>query len=207
VISDPPERAPVEVRVAQAADAGQLAVTLARAFGDDPLMRWMLPPARRHQRAVEMFSLLLAAQLPLGSTYTAPGHAGAALWTPPGRRLDTGAMAQMNARFPVIFGPNLERALSTYLTFEEYHPASPEHWYLGSIGTHPDWQGRGIGAALLTEVLTIADQAGQAAYLESSKEVNIGFYERFGFVVTGKIELPDGPCVWPMWREPGAAGN
>ena len=41
------------------------------------------------------------------------------------------------------------------------------------------------------------------AYLESSNPENIGYYERFGFRVTGEIQLPDGgPSLWPMWRDP-----
>lgn len=40
------------------------------------------------------------------------------------------------------------------------------------------------------------------AYLESSNPANIGYYQRFGFEVTGEIVLPDGPSLWPMWRQP-----
>ena len=52
------------------------------------------------------------------------------------------------------------------------------------------------------EIVHPGDADGLGAYLESSKEANIPFYQRFGFAVTGQIDLPEGPPVWPMWRDP-----
>jgi hypothetical protein len=51
-------------------------------------------------------------------------------------------------------------------------------------------------------VLDTCDAEGIGAYLESSKESNVPFYERHGFRVTGEIVIPDGPTLWAMWRDP-----
>jgi hypothetical protein len=51
-------------------------------------------------------------------------------------------------------------------------------------------------------MLVRCDEAGLGAYLESSKPENVPYYQRFGFAVTGQIDLPDGPPLWPMWRAP-----
>ena len=45
-----PERRKEAVRKATADDASRLARTLAQAFYEDPLMRWILPNGSRHQR-------------------------------------------------------------------------------------------------------------------------------------------------------------
>ena len=40
------------------------------------------------------------------------------------------------------------------------------------------------------------------AYLESSKERNVAYYARHGFRVREELDLPRGPRVWLMWRDP-----
>ena len=40
------------------------------------------------------------------------------------------------------------------------------------------------------------------AYLESTKERNVGFYEGHGFAVVGREQIPlGGPPLWLMWRD------
>jgi ribosomal protein S18 acetylase RimI-like enzyme len=88
------------------------------------------------------------------------------------------------------------------LGMERRHPREKPHWYLAVLGTDPSAQGQGLGSAVLQPVLERCDTDGIGAYLESSKERNIDFYARHGFRVTGKIRLPRGPTMWPMWRDP-----
>ena len=85
--------------------------------------------------------------------------------------------------------------------FDRHHPTEP-HWYLQMLGTEPQWQGKGIASALLAPVLDRCDRSGQRVYLEASKEQNISFYARHGFTVTEQMQVPKGPTMWVMWREP-----
>jgi ribosomal protein S18 acetylase RimI-like enzyme len=71
------------------------------------------------------------------------------------------------------------------------------------IGVSPERQGEGLGSALIGSVLDRCDREGLAAYLEASNDRSRALYERLGFVVTGgSLDLPDGPRMWPMWRDP-----
>lgn len=63
------------------------------------------------------------------------------------------------------------------------------HQYLFVLGVDPDFQGRGIGAALLRQLCARADAAGTAAYLETDKPSSVRFYERHGFVVKDDITI------------------
>jgi ribosomal protein S18 acetylase RimI-like enzyme len=85
---------------------------------------------------------------------------------------------------------------------ESMHPHEP-HWYLATLGTAVEQQGKGIGSALMAPVLTHCDREGVPCYLESSKERNVPFYRRHGFEVVKEVQIPgDGPSLWTMWRDP-----
>ena len=130
------------------------------------------------------------------------GHPGGALWDAPGRWRTTWVDIVRAAPMMISgVGPRIPRALGGLGQMEKSHPREP-HWYLAILGTDPPQQGKGVGGALMAPVLARCDAERTGAYLESSKPDNVPYYERFGFRVTGQIDLPDGPTMWPMWRDP-----
>jgi hypothetical protein len=192
------------VRVANQADAGPIAASLARAFYDDPVMEFLIPEEASRQRRVGVFFevALTIQHLPQGSVYTDTDRAGGAMWDPPGHwKMRFGQILRGSPKMITAFGRKVPRALRVLSTIEREHPRAP-HWYLAVLGTDPVHQGKGVGSSLLAPVLDRCDQDGTGAYLESSKHSNIAFYRRHGFEVTGEIVLPGGPTVWPMWRDP-----
>ena len=70
------------------------------------------------------------------------------------------------------------------------------------IGSDPSVRGDGFGQALMRSRLDRCDGARAPAYLEASKEELLPYYGRFGFEQIGEIHIPDGPKMWPMWRDP-----
>ena len=194
----------IVVRKAESPDVRPLAAALARAFEDDPVMRWLLPSSRLRRRLPALFELELKyLHLPHGEVYTTADLSGGALWGPPGK-WQTSPLSLLRATPRLIFslGTRIPIALSTIAKVEKVHPREA-HWYLAVLGTEPARQGKGIGSALIAPILERCDQTETPAYLESSKESNIPFYNRHGFEVTGTIDLPrGGPRIWPMWREP-----
>jgi predicted N-acetyltransferase YhbS len=77
------------------------------------------------------------------------------------------------------------------------------YWHLMSLGVDPVHQGTGIGGTLIAPVLSEADAAGRTCYLETTKALNLPFYERHGFQVVRSGALPsDGPAYWTMQRPP-----
>jgi ribosomal protein S18 acetylase RimI-like enzyme len=81
--------------------------------------------------------------------------------------------------------------------------APKRHRYLMVLGVEPKRQGQGVGGALLQPGLELADRERVPCYLETAKEINVRFYEKHGFEVRRKIDLPrGGPPMWTMLREP-----
>ena len=100
---------------------------------------------------------------------------------------------------------NLATTLRLLNLVESMHPHEP-HWYLATLGTAVEQQGKGVGGALMRPVLEHCDAEGIPCYLESSKERNVPFYRRHGFEVVKEVPLPgEGPLLWTMWREPQPA--
>lgn len=192
------------VRRAVAADVDGLCRLLATVFDDDPVTTWIFPDAGRRAKGLSVWFRLQIerGQLPFGGVYTNADMTGAAVWAPPGRPMATGwrGVATVVPVAPYVLG-TLRRTLAFLTAVEKAHPHEP-HWYLATLGTRPDVQGRGIGGSLLAPVLARCDAEGTPAYLESSKERNVPFYRRHGFEVVDEVLAAGSPPVWTMWREP-----
>lgn len=64
------------------------------------------------------------------------------------------------------------------------------HQYIILLGVDPNKQGQGYGSKLMLPVLKIAEEKGQACYLETHGENNVAFYSKLGFKVVSEDVLP-----------------
>ena len=193
------------VRKATEEDVPALYRALARAFYDDPVASWFMPDDDRRLRKLERaFELgIRKIYLPHGHCYTTDGVVGGALWNPPGTwRVATGRQLRLLPAMVRAYGRDTPRAFRGFDLVAREHPDERPHWYLPFVGVYPDWQGRGLGTALLRPVLDRCDADGAPAYLESSTERNRACYLRQGFEDAGILRFPDGPPMTKMWREP-----
>lgn len=77
-------------------------------------------------------------------------------------------------------------------------PVTP-HWHLGPVAVDSHLQARGIGSILLADFCSHVDDCHALSYLETDKEENVGFYERYGFRVTAESQVLGVPN-WYMTR-------
>jgi GNAT superfamily N-acetyltransferase len=198
-MADPVTTATIAPRKARADDLPELTRTLSEAFFADPVFTWWIPEdGRRREILPEFFAAIVEANLAHDEIYAVADLVAGAVWNPPDVEGDDEALvAELGARCG-------EYADTLYEVFElmgEVHPQG-SHYYLFFLGTRPQWQSRGLGSALMRPVLQACDERRLPAYLEATCERNVKLYQRHGFELTGEIPLPDGPSLWPMWREP-----
>jgi GNAT superfamily N-acetyltransferase len=79
------------------------------------------------------------------------------------------------------------------------HDLSEAHWHLGPVAVDAHLQKTGIGSAMMAEYCARIDLARGVGYLETDKEVNVRFYEKFGFQTIAESTVLDIPN-WFMRR-------
>lgn len=192
-----------EVRIPRRSDRGPVIATLAAAFADDPVMRFIFPDdADRRARLPRLLAILYDGDGAHGARFMTARCEAATLWRSPGQgRL--GILEKLRHGPPWLHaaGFALPRALAVSAASDANHPEEP-HWYLHIAGCLPADQGRGFGRAAIAPGLARADAENVASYLETANETNIGFYERLGFEVTHDWLVPNGPRHWSMLRRP-----
>lgn len=164
------------------------------AFGEDPEVR-----RRRFRKLVAaMFSVsdlsnVLVARREDGLVVGVCGM------LPPGNCLP--GLGQQLRMLPTLIsiGPRAAGRVVRWMSAWQRHDPEERHWHLGPLAVDAHLQGEGVGSRMMQVFCARMDAAGEDAYLETDKPVNVRFYERFGFEVVGEEEVLGVPN-WFMLR-------
>lgn len=109
-------------------------------------------------------------------------------------------LAQAWDRFEA-YVPGLAERMAVYDAIAEKGKPAVPHYYLGVLGVDPARHGLGIGKQLLTAFCerADADPLSGGVYLETANPANVRFYERAGFVETGRGPMGSA-TLWCMFR-------
>lgn len=192
----------VGIRAAGDGDREFVVRLLDEAFQGDPVSGWVFPD-EVYRRAThhKLMGAFLDVVLAEGWVDIVEDGAACALWlsVPADQHGDEDGPGQLRE----AVDPENERVELIGRLTAGIHPAGRAHEYLWMIAVAPGRQGEGLGTALIESVLDRCDREGAPAYLEASSARSRKLYERLGFELTGRpLDLPDGPQMWPMWREP-----
>lgn len=196
------------IRPAVPAELDAVASTLASAFADDPLFRWMTgagPDEPIEPKLRVLFRALAKQEFRRDDhlVYVSDDGFGVAVWMHPNQwRMSTSTTLRVLPAMIRSLGTRTPRGIGAFNAIEKVHPAE-EHYFLEALGTSQQMQGKGLGSAVIRPMLERCDAEGMPAYLESSNPQNIPFYARHGFRPTGEIAVgPGAPTVTAMWRDP-----
>src|SRR5690349_4854510 len=215
----------VAIRRAGAGDRDVVVKVLDEAFQQDPVSSWVFPdPEYRRRTHGRLMGAFLDSALAEGYVDMAEDGSAVALWLSVPAHEDGDAAAREDgdaaahgggdeggdgpAEFRELVDPANERVEQIARLLDASHPKGAAHEYLMLIAVSEEVRSQGMGTALIGPVLERCDREGVAAYLEASSMRSRALYERLGFVFTGRtVDLPDGPRMWPMWREPRPAAR
>ena len=161
------------------------AEVLARAFVDDPVIRYV---AKDHDR-LPVSAGVLRPILRHGLTYgrvwgVVEGGIvqAASIWFPP-----TEQPAQLQERFEIE--PDALERMGTFNQWAEavHHRAiNGAHWYLEIVGVAPESQRRGLGTRLVRHGMALAALDALPVYLNTTSQANVALYSSLGFRVVAE---------------------
>lgn len=189
------------VRNARPGERRTVLEVLGRAFYDDPVAQHLFPSDETRAAKWAAFSgLAIDSMAESAEVLTNDATEGVAIWQLP-REAGSGFLRRLEigTRFLRLAGTGLLRSHALSRLTSAHRPREP-HYYLAALGTDPKMQGRGIGSALLAPILERCEKERLPAYLESSKERNVPFYQKHGFEVIEALDVPSGPRIFTMMR-------
>lgn len=195
------ENVPV-VRPITDADIPTSVDTLARAFADYPFTRHVIA-AEGHEARVRHFQEVCLTRIGMvyGRVWVADEGRAVAVWATPDED-PSPAFAEVGPVLGELTGDRQVAYESAEQAVAPYRPQEPA-WFLNTVAVAPEAQGKGLGGAVLVPGIKEAGHAGYPAFLETSSERNVRFYERLGFRVTAAVTLPHGgPRTWCMRKDP-----
>lgn len=187
---------PPEITVATRADRGRVTGSLVAAFTKDPVLQYLFPDKGSYPKyAAAFFGHLFDKRVDKGTVWTIEGGASVAIWEPPGVGNESPGES-LGGELPA------EVLARVHSYNEVVHAILPSNafWYLGVLGTHPDYAGRRWGHAVMNAGLKRAAQDGLPAILETSNRANVELYRRAGWDVVRSVTDP--LPIWLMQQSP-----
>lgn len=185
----------MNITIASLSELDESVGCLVAAFAQDPITGFLLQAGSGYQeRLAQFFSLLMRArialEMPVVVARGSVGIHGAAMGYATKQAAWPKDLAEEWDRFENTV-PELTDRMAIYDEIAaKWKPPAP-HYYLGVIGVHPEMHGRGLGTELLRSFCdrSRSDPLSSGVYLETAQESNLRFYERAGFVETGRGRL------------------
>ena len=186
-------------------DIKRVIETLVQAFSDDPLTEYFIPePERRSKFLPRYFNYRVQNGLIDGKIVaTSDDIEGVVIltqsedrkkfsWT---RAIRTGGIGL----YRIAGSENVKKMLEveSYVFSKRDECISEPYLYLGSLGVHPEQQGKGLGSKLVRYALELSRSQGILCVLDTQDEGLVQMYSHFGFEVVNSFTVPKTDI--PQW--------
>lgn len=201
------------VRVLSPGQAADVTGVLCAAFGDYPVMRYVLGPAPDYpERLRTLVGFFVAARVLRGDLLLGirnPAHelVAAALVTLPGDRDPPPSFEDTREAIWRKLGEGARTRYEAYGAATRAFDIGERHHHLNMIGVRPAELGRGYARALLEHVHRVASEDRHSAGVSLTTEVprNLALYRYFGYREHGHAVVSPELETWGMFRPRDAA--
>lgn len=179
------------MRRAASEDKKRVIDILTRAFDTNQSVNYVVRQGKgREQRLIGLMDYSFNVCQRFGEVWISDdGQACALLLFPGNKRVSVSSLwLDIRMGLSVIGLNRVRKVLIREGMIKRFHPREPI-CYLWFIGVHPKMQGKGIGSALIREVIQECDKKGRSIYLETSVDSNLPWYKRFGFEIFHSLNL------------------
>lgn len=197
----------ISVKEANLLDAAN---TLALSFMKDPLSCWVFQEEdTRYNYLMYYFRFRIRYGLKYGEVYsTSTNFEGVAMWLP-GTKAHVTQWRGMRAGGMSLYY-KMGKELMNKFNYVNHHTADfrnsliqPPYYQLSPIGVKPEHQGKGFASKLLKPMFERFDEQKEICFLETQTESNIPIYQKYGFKIMDKFEIPKTNLHhWGMIRKP-----
>ncbi|MGB6295371.1 MAG: GNAT family N-acetyltransferase [Rivularia sp. (in: cyanobacteria)] len=103
--------------------------------------------------------------------------------------------------FAAAIGEEALMQIEKYSNIKKANKSSSPHFYINTLAVNPQSQGKGIGGAILSEIHQMSEQDddSQGVALDTQTEKNVGYYQRFDYIVSNTAQL-ENVKNWFMFR-------
>jgi ribosomal protein S18 acetylase RimI-like enzyme len=183
----------------------------ARAFMDDPQIKYFFPESSEREKKLYLFyAFLIRYGLCYGTVYAPSKNIeGVMIWLPSEKSHMT-IWRLLRCGVSRLLRPAGIKRIWLLQKFAEpvfqlHKRCAPfPHGYLFLLAVAPEFQGQGFASKLLNPLLARYDTWQLPTFLETHTKTNVAIYEKFGYQVIEKIALPKTKLnFWGMVRRPG----
>jgi GNAT superfamily N-acetyltransferase len=186
--------------------------TLHEAFGDYPVMRYVLGDEqdgfeKQHRRLVRLFVMgRVLNQDPLYGLGAANAPVAVATVTLPGPSKNSRELAEYRQAEWARLGAGAQERYEAFCDACAQFDVSEPHHHLNMLGVRRGHQGQGLGKKLVEHVIDLAekDTGSGGVSLSTENASNLPFYNHLGFELTGHAEVGPGLETWNFFRPASA---
>jgi GNAT superfamily N-acetyltransferase len=94
-------------------------------------------------------------------------------------------------RLKEAIGPDAYSRLELYETVSSQAEPQAPHYFVGMLGVHPDYQGKGYSRRILdaAKEMSVRDRRSTGVCLSTEDRKNVSLYEHFGYRVIAEMKI------------------